>query len=58
MRAFLIGFFGAFLSLAAQAQEIEPALSEAQRLNSEGKVVVIEVATRQHTHFSQYPDLL
>lgn len=38
-------------------EEIAPALQEAQRANSEGEVVVVEIATRQETRFSQYPEL-
>jgi thiamine pyrophosphate-dependent acetolactate synthase large subunit-like protein len=38
--------------------EIAPAIQEAQRANQEGEVVVIEIATRQYSHFSQYPELL
>ena len=38
--------------------EIAPALEQAQRANFEGEVVVIEIATRQYSHFSQYPELL
>lgn len=40
------------------AHEIGPAIQRAQRANQEGDVVVIEVATRQLTDFSQYPELL
>ncbi|MCY3885368.1 MAG: thiamine pyrophosphate-requiring protein [Gammaproteobacteria bacterium] len=36
-------------------EEIEPALQSAQRENSEGRTVVVEVITRQDTDFSQYP---
>jgi thiamine pyrophosphate-dependent acetolactate synthase large subunit-like protein len=39
-------------------REIAPALVEAQRANQAGKVVLIEVMTRQLTRFSQYPELL
>ena len=38
--------------------QIAPAIKEAQIANKEGQVAVIEVATRQDTRFSQYPDLL
>ena len=38
-------------------EEIAPALQEAQRANSDGDVVVVEIATRQETRFSQYPEL-
>ncbi|MCZ6887058.1 MAG: thiamine pyrophosphate-requiring protein [Gammaproteobacteria bacterium] len=37
---------------------IAPAIEEAQRANKDGEVVVIEVATRQDTRFSQYRDYL
>ena len=37
---------------------IAPALADAQRANADGEVVVIEIATMQYTHFSQYPELL
>jgi acetolactate synthase-1/2/3 large subunit len=37
---------------------IGPAIKEAQNANKDGKVVVIEVSTRQDTRFSQYYDLL
>ena len=40
------------------ALEIAPAIERAQLANKEGRVVVIEIATRQFTHFSQYPELL
>lgn len=39
-------------------REIAPALAAAQRANQEGQVVVIEIATRAFTRFSQYPELL
>ena len=39
-------------------REIAPAIQQAQRANQDGEVVVIEVATRQFTRFSQYPELL
>ncbi|MDP6376554.1 MAG: thiamine pyrophosphate-requiring protein [Pseudomonadales bacterium] len=38
--------------------EIAPAIQGARRANKEGDVVVIEIATRQFTSFSQYPGLL
>ena len=38
-------------------EEIAPAIQEAQRANSEGDVVVVEIATRQETRFSLYPEL-
>lgn len=41
-----------------QPEAIVPALQQAQQQNADGKVVVIEIATRQYTHFSQYPELL
>ncbi len=37
---------------------IAPALEAAKRANEEGKVCVVEIATRQDTRFSVYPDLL
>jgi thiamine pyrophosphate-dependent acetolactate synthase large subunit-like protein len=37
---------------------IGPAIKQAQAANKDGKVVVIEVSTRQDTRFSQYYDLL
>lgn len=37
---------------------IGPAIDEAQNANKDGKVVVIEISTRQDTRFSQYYDLL
>ncbi len=37
---------------------IAPAIQQAQRANADGDVVVIEIATKQFTNFSQYPDLL
>ena len=40
-----------------EATGIAPAIAEARRANDEGEVVVIEVATRQDTRFSQYPEL-
>ena len=40
-----------------EAAGIAPAIAEARRANDEGEVVVIEVATRQDTRFSQYPEL-
>ncbi|PDH37937.1 MAG: hypothetical protein CNE99_07585 [OM182 bacterium MED-G24] len=40
------------------AEGIGPAIAEAQKANDNGEVVVIEVATRQDTRFSQYPELL
>ena len=40
------------------ADEIAPAIQTAQHLNDEGKVVVVEIATRQYAQFSQYPELL
>ena len=40
------------------AGQIAPAIERAQRANQEGEVVVIEVATKQLTDFSQYPELL
>lgn len=39
-------------------REIRPAIETAQRENREGRVCVIEIATRQYTHFSQYPELV
>ena len=36
--------------------EIAPALQKAQRENLEGRVTVIEIATKQFTKFSQYPE--
>ena len=42
----------------AEPAEIAPAIERAQRENADGNVVVIEVATRQDTRFSQYPDYL
>ena len=41
-----------------ETNEIVPAIQQAQRANQEGEVVVIEVATKQVTRFSQYPELL
>ena len=41
-----------------EVQEIGPAIAEAQVANTEGKVCVIEVATRHDTRFSKYEDLL
>jgi thiamine pyrophosphate-dependent acetolactate synthase large subunit-like protein len=41
-----------------RADEIAPAIQTAQRLNDEGKVVVVEITTRQYAQFSQYPELL
>jgi len=40
------------------ADQIAPAIKDAQRANQEGETVVIEVRTRQDTRFSVYPDLL
>lgn len=40
------------------AKGIAPALKDAQRANTEGDVVVIEVSTRQDTRFSRYTELL
>ncbi len=37
---------------------IGPALKDAQTANQDGEVVVIEIATKQFTHFSQYPELM
>ena len=37
---------------------IAPALVAAQQANAEGKTCVVEIATRQDTRFSTYPDLL
>lgn len=37
---------------------IGPAIKEARNANKDGKVVVIEVSTRQDTRFSQYYDML
>ena len=39
-----------------KSAEIAPALQKAQRENLEGRVTVIEVATKQFTKFSQYPE--
>ena len=39
-------------------RQIAPALEQAQRDNAEGKVVVIEIATKPYATFSQYPELL
>ncbi|NKB97114.1 MAG: thiamine pyrophosphate-requiring protein [Pseudomonadales bacterium] len=39
-------------------QEIAGAITTAQHENHEGRVCVIEIATQQYTHFSQYPELL
>ena len=41
-----------------QAEGIAPALEAAQQANKEGRVMVIEIATRQCPVFSQYPELL
>ena len=41
-----------------EVEEIGPAIRQAQVANREGKVCVIEVATRQDTRFSKYEDLL
>ena len=41
-----------------EVEELAPALKEAQIANKEGKVCLIEVATRQDTRFSKYEDLL
>lgn len=49
---------GAEAIRVSQSGEIAPAIQAAQRLNDEGEVVVVEIATRQYTHFSQYPELL
>ena len=42
----------------SQPEGIAPALREAQQANREGEVVVIEIATKQLTQFSQYPELM
>ena len=39
-------------------REIAPALTQAQRHNQEGRVAVVEIATKQFATFSQYPELL
>ena len=39
-----------------KSAEIAPALQKAQRENLEGRVTVIEIATKQFTKFSQYPE--
>ena len=49
---------GATGILVEEPDEIEPALLKAQRENAEGRVVVIEVKTRQDTQFSVYPNML
>lgn len=36
--------------------QIAPALEAAQQRNRDGEVVVIEIITRQFSHFSQYPE--
>lgn len=41
-----------------RVEGIAPALEAAKRANAEGKVCVVEIATRQDTRFSVYPDLL
>ena len=39
-------------------EEIAPAIQQAQRLNADGEVVLIEIRTRQETRFSTYDRLL
>ena len=41
-----------------RVEGIAPALQAAQKANAEGKVCVVEIATRQDTRFSTYADLL
>lgn len=41
-----------------QPDAIGPALQAAQHANAEGRVMVIEIATKQFPQFSQYPELL
>ena len=41
-----------------EVEELAPAIKAAQIANKEGKVCLIEVATRQDTRFSKYEDLL
>ena len=41
-----------------EVEAIAPAIKEAQIANKEGKVCLIEIATRQDTRFSKYTDLL
>lgn len=42
----------------SEVAAIGPAIKEARNANKDGKVVVIEVSTRQDTRFSQYYDML
>ena len=49
---------GAVGTRIEKPEELNQALVQAQRENAAGKVVVIEVMTRQETRFSQYPALL
>ncbi|MEM7017878.1 MAG: thiamine pyrophosphate-requiring protein [Pseudomonadota bacterium] len=49
---------GAHAIKVEKPEGIAPALQEAQTMNKEGKVVVLEIITRQDTRFSWYQDLL
>ncbi len=39
-----------------EVAEIGRAITDARNLNKDGKVVVIEISTRQETRFSQYQE--
>ena len=49
---------GAHAVKVEQPEGIAPALEEAQRLNKDGKVCLIEIITRQDTRFSWYNEML
>ena len=55
-------YAGVARALGAEAIDVDevngiaPAIETAQNLNRDGKVVVVEIATRQDTRFSQYTD--